>query len=755
MITGYNTVDKEKLSVKSVHDVTIPPIFQKYDEIAQKLSNLNSENCSDVLNYLRKTIDESPKSEQESVAMYINRFIISDVKCQNKFQLSIAIKSQVVRYIHSFIDKHTEPDKSDIPNETEEPFEDNVFRLSNENLTTAVAESILQKSVQYGWVNTVKFILMNKKSYIRYFHGLASSAVAHGNFEIINAFVNSGINLDYTLRFALDLHHSDVALYLFENYKCSPDDFQHLNLFNIKWFLFALENKLISIPQEVVELLYDMDFLEGLKYLSKYQKIEKYLYDPRSAIFEATMLNQLEWVKAIFDITNYVTPKSGPECPYLGQLEKIDLEIFKLWIERHYNSEYKNCFNMPLEFLMQKAIDKDRIDIVKYLLELYKQLDYPERKQYPVLSAADKSLEYLKLFVENGVNLDDWPVYDTAADNCNTEMIEYLLELGVNPKSSKDNTLLIFAAKVGRTDLFVKFIEAGIPLEKESRHVYYSFSTLNSVAGYASREILEILVENHSNINAILENSITGATISPIDRAAHSRNAENVKFISDHGGIPYHYRSFFSGILSLDDNDLIQYCLDRFNYPREVSELHKQCLFIGGERKFDLVCSKYPISSIDGPQILSLLDKAIDNNAEYAISKIMIGMKDSYKVNQETDDSKDFIQKVVSNNSVELMSRVISAGLISINGAIINKPVLLLAAKNNNTEIASLLLENGYLDKDEKTNEMAAAVYAACIRNNYELVSLLLSHGGNRIDIDENIIQLYHIRQDILDLLRH
>lgn len=133
-------------------------------------------------------------------------------------------------------------------------------------------------------------------------------------------------------------------------------------------------------------------------------------------------------------------------------------EIFKFLIEhcRLYDGDLKlakDINNNPLAF----AIYHDRYEFVKILLE-QKTCRF-ECEEYAIDALADTiSLKYLKLFVEYGIELRCLEeLYDAAVINNNTEMIEYLLDIGVKPRYSAKDFLLEYTLKIKRDDLYTKF----------------------------------------------------------------------------------------------------------------------------------------------------------------------------------------------------------------------------------------------------------------------------------------------------------
>lgn len=781
-------IDQSQLKIKSVNEATIPPLFEKYYRLENLLNEVNSENFNQITNDFLKIFNDSTKSERDSIIVYLKHYQPANTKSLIKYKLiSIIFKnygekietslyflyshlkklkvhniefiSKDISMYRDLLKKEQESESESEPEPEPEPIAENIQLIEKLNSKSPSLIGMFYRAAENNWFETLKFLILKKKDdVIKIADYIQKYIVQTGNKEIIQLYEENGFCFDDCFKDAIASHYNDIADYFLEkNYKCNPT--YSVNFYNIKYLVFALENKLNSSAKELIQIFAEMKFLDGLRYLKSFGIKEQFNFDEDSIFFKITQDKEVEILKELLDLC---IPKDDSEAQSMFlTIDNNDFESFKLYVDHgfvdlHSYIQSKKVYFTPLSY----SIYKDRMEFVKYLLDHQANPNYNPNNigsyhtffnsLYACLD--HQSMDYLKLLIDHGVVVSqsyDQDLY-TLASHVNIEALEYFLSLGLKPKIANNNRLLVNLVGHNRLDLVKKFVDMGYKLERrspypeEAQDNIYEYSTLSEVCTECSIEFLEYFVEMGCNFNAKIDYSNSKT---PCDLAISSNNLDNLKFIIEHGG-KISNKYLITEKLQWCTPEFATYLLDTFPIDKGDPKYHLATIDEYTYTSFDLVCNKYPISDLSQEDALRIIEKALKNRNGIIAWKVLDSIKGDIEYMPE-----GLANRIVEFNDTLLLQKFVEkdADLLETTDDSISP--LVVAAQNNNTEIARILLENEFSPNYEDSDINCCALYYAAIHNNFDLVKLLVEHGAEPIELTPSTIERYNIRQDILEIL--
>ncbi|KAF5690237.1 ankyrin protein [Fusarium circinatum] len=153
---------------------------------------------------------------------------------------------------------------------------------------------------------------------------------------------------------------------------------------------------------------------------------------------------------------------------------------------------------------LQLAVDSDRLEIAKLLIEAGADINASRSRTTALESAVDNNNTRLAiLLVEAGANVEassvGTSVLQLAVSNKNVELVEYLINEGadINALGTKQNALQT-AASLGNLELVKRLIDRGADVERSVNHLV---SALQYASITGNIEIAKYLVEHGASVN--------------------------------------------------------------------------------------------------------------------------------------------------------------------------------------------------------------------------------------------------------------
>ncbi|MGM0602402.1 MAG: ankyrin repeat domain-containing protein [Bacillota bacterium] len=244
--------------------------------------------------------------------------------------------------------------------------------------------------------------------------------------------------------------------------------------------------------------------------------------DNITALMYASKHNSYEVVKKLIDEDARVNERdsSGRTSIYYAAAYNPDSRVINLLIKNGANVNSKNKKGItPL----MCASAFNNYEVVKSLIKNKAEMNSKTESGFtPILYAAKYSNdpEIIDILVENGAEIKGSlfndvpnPLYQSAKYNSNPEITKKLIELGAYPNDDYDNSPLIEAAENNNAEVVEVLLEAGVDVNYQNSNG----NTALHRAAYNAKDprIIELLLEYGAN--AVLENKINRKAIEYIE----------------------------------------------------------------------------------------------------------------------------------------------------------------------------------------------------------------------------------------------
>ncbi|PVV04785.1 hypothetical protein BB560_000709 [Smittium megazygosporum] len=186
---------------------------------------------------------------------------------------------------------------------------------------------------------------------------------------------------------------------------------------------------------------------------------------------------------------------------YLHDSETYD-QIKQAIKDENYNSLDESSFTQSTIFGLHVSCKKDRLEIVKYLLNL---VVYIHRDDEIALIYAAKggSTHMIRFLVENGANLDDHgeKAFICALGHDKVDAAEFFVDKGVKLEANKESLLVKASASARGNVDFVKFLAENGPNGAVS--IDLKNNTLLYIATFfLNKDIVEYLLDKRFDIHS-------------------------------------------------------------------------------------------------------------------------------------------------------------------------------------------------------------------------------------------------------------
>ncbi|EAX98096.1 hypothetical protein TVAG_439400 [Trichomonas vaginalis G3] len=255
-----------------------------------------------------------------------------------------------------------------------------------------------------------------------------------------------------------------------------------------------------------------------------------------------------------------------------------------------------------------------------------------------------------------------------------------------------------------------------------------------------------------------------------LDYHSKKGNFEIVKILVEHGA------RITENTIKLCSEDTSLYCLIDHADEDMVDESLES--LINNDEKpsgFLYYMKNHSLENLTTYGILSCLSKSLQvKNESVCIYILKYALKrEDYKVDEFTDEYDHWLINSVEMNSPECVRLLLdfmekikfiedyfTPRIIHLKqyygpqsrDAII-PDYYLHAAKLNNTEIIKILIEHKVPRTQKSKESLKNALFWAAVRQNAEIIHLLLEYGYERLDIAEEDLALFHIQPDFIKLI--
>jgi len=419
----------------------------------------------------------------------------------------------------------------------------------------------------------------------------------------------------------------------------------------------------------------------------------------------------------------------------LNSIEKIKVKIIEKVNENNIE-ELKNYIasnkilisyiNTENFDILTYAIENNAsIEMVEYLVSLYKSLDYIVKDNSPLKCAITKEdLPLVQLLVKNGadVNLkDDSYVNEKpliyAINKGNDEIIKYLIEQGAEingPPTGYGEIPLFTAIRNGNGDIVKFLIDHGADVNLSNKK---NLSILTTAIQFGNENIVKCLIDNGADVDILTRNGLTPLTI-----GIKSGNENVVKYIVDHGADVNKKNGYNNTPLTLaiekGNENVVKYLIDHgadVNMKGEI--IHQEDESLTGNIIY---------ASLVSGTVYTPLELAIKKRNSVIVEYLL-----NHGADANTTDMKMFTPlnlSIIYNDENVAKTLIKSGADINMKSRSWDDPPMILAIKKGNDAIVKCLIENNAnLNVVDDTTALAAAIKYG----KEDLAKFMIDHGAD------------------------